>query len=228
MDMRGNCPERILSELQPDLAVEYWGRRAAFEFIEELADAIFIGWVLGSIFYGLSQLGDRGQLIWQWLVVGAVLIFIWPLRMFFFEWLRWRNEIYVVARNDERGGGQVYKFWGAVNYKKLYDPITDRSPTISTAYPVNYRLWGFFTGERMMRIHLSSDNNAFIDGRKVSPELEHAIQRVRASEPRSTIQEFEEGIQWTREIDRLTSRGRLNTEEGERYIQEIVRGVVWG
>jgi len=222
---REQPPESILKQIQPGLAIEWWGRRAIFEYMEELSDALFEGWVIGSVLYGIfnamsSNRDGWGWQPWQYVVLGVLMLF--PFRLFVYEYLKWLNEIYIVCRNDEKGGGEVYKFWGVFTQRSISDPITDRSPSISTTYPINYRLWGFFTGERMLKIHLMSDNNAFIDGRRVSPAMAYAIRRVRGSEPRVTVDEYPQTIQYLREVDRLRSRGLLGKNETEHYVRTLL------
>lgn len=225
--MRQGCPEFVLKKIPPELAVEFWCRRAAFEFIEELSDALYWSFVIGYFAARLFQASEN----FVWLLVGSVLIAIWPSRHFFFEFMRWKNEIHVVTRNDERGGGMYFKFSGGLrglsaNIKK--DPITDRSPSADVKQSPFFRLWGWFTGESMVRYSLKSDNNMFIDGRKVSPELDSAVDRVRLAVPRSESMELPDSLQWIRALTDLGNRGIRSQEETKHAVDTIINQHVYG
>ena len=97
--MTRELPERMAAEIQPGLAVHYWCRRAFYEVIEELSDAVWWGWVIGSAVYGLYQLTEAESILW-----GFALL-VYPASHFLLELERWKNEVYVVARDDDNGGG---------------------------------------------------------------------------------------------------------------------------
>jgi hypothetical protein len=224
---QNNCPEWVRKEIPAELAIEYWCRRAFFEVIEELSDMIFWSWVIVSYTFWLYGLVD-------WLpifVIGSVLVIIWPGRHFFFEMNRWRNEIHVVARHDEQAGGMYFKFSGGFsgwNRNQKKDPITDRSPSADVKKNSFYRIWGFLTGEQMVRYSLKSDNNQFIDGRKVSPQLDRAVDRVRFATPRKDIMDLPNALQWTREFTRLGALGIWNEEEMRHHIDTVVSQQFYG
>ncbi|OGC94050.1 MAG: hypothetical protein A2W25_11755 [candidate division Zixibacteria bacterium RBG_16_53_22] len=160
--------------------------------------------------------------------IAIVLSLIWPVRFGIMEFLRWLHEIYVVCRNDERGGGALYKFSGVFSQKGITDPITDKSPAVSYSTPWRYRVWGFLTGEHMERVHVSSDNNAYIDGNRVPPDFDRSIKRVRGSSPRPGPDDFPTMYMAQRMVFDALGRGLIEEREAKDYNRTVLWNTIYG
>lgn len=219
---RKNLPSHFLEEIQPGLSIEWWGRRATYEYIEELSDALFWCWALASLVYGLVLLLESPSAWW------GLLLLVFPARHFVMELLKWYDEVYVVCRNDDRGDGEVYKFHGTFTQKKKSDPITNRSPASTTVKPFRYRVWGWLTGEHMERVTLSSDNNIYLKGERVSPQFDKSIRRVRSADTKKDREKMPDAVSYLREIDRLAIAGYIPQAQAKHYVQTILGRVMFG
>lgn len=218
----GNLPAELASKIQPGLAIEWWGRRAFYEVIEELSDSVWWSIVIVSLLYNLYQV--TGELrLWFGLI-----FLIYPFQGFFFEFLKWKAEVYVVCRNDNQGGGRVYKFSGVLNRKTIDDAVSASGPAATTEEPWNIRLWGRLTGERMQKVHLSSQNNQYVDGRRLPPQFLKAISSVRGAEPVAKEQNLPGTIQAMRELDRARSSGLIPQHEAVAHARALAHRLVWG
>lgn len=224
---RSDVPDWVREKVPHELSIQFWCRRAWFEVVEELSDTVQWTIVFGVYSYGVYHL-------FHWypaLIIGTVLTVLWVWRPFFFEYNRWLHEIYVVARNENDKGGMFYKFWGGksgFDRKFMDDPITDRSPSAVGGQNAAERAWGFLTGEQMNKLSLKSDNNQYIEGRRVTPRLKEAIDRVRHAVPHAQMMELDNAIQWTNEFTRLGLMGIWDKDEVRHHIDTVVRQQFYG
>lgn len=179
--MKRKLPEFVTKELQPNVNVIWWGRRATFEVVEEVSEAIFRYWIIISAASLVRPL-DLASLRADWRIwATALALCILVSRKAFMELVRWQNEIFVVVEDPVNGGGRIYKFWGWQTKRSVDEAITTSSPTILPEKPWFYRLWGWVTGEHMERITLKSVNHTYMDGRKISPRFQGSIKQVRGN-----------------------------------------------
>lgn len=176
-------PGEISQKLQPNLKVVWWGRRAVYEIVEEFSEAAFRVWIALSaalwLFESRTRLGLDPVGFWVAIFIACLLLSNYAI----YEFYRWRNEIYIVAMDDVNGGGRVYKFWGWVSKKHIDEPISPNSPTLIFDQGLYYRIWGYLTGEKMCKLSLKSMNHTYLDGERISPRFEKAIQDVRGGTP---------------------------------------------
>lgn len=180
----GNLPDEVSRHVGAGLTVVWWGRRATFEIVEEVSEATFRIWIAISASYILwpeSIFGlDVSPAGW-WVAVSVVCLLLSHHAII--EIGQWRNEIYIVAKDERSGGGRVYKFTGWINKKHIDESISPAGPTPTFDQPWYFRLWAKWTGENMSRIFLKSANHTFLDSQKISPRFKDAIVRVRGYAP---------------------------------------------
>lgn len=221
-------PQFVTEKLQPKLKVIWWGRRARYEIVEEFSEAIFRVWIIVSIAYDIeSNLGlGNIQPFNYWLVVFIVCLF--AAHHAVVEYYSWRNEVYVVAKDEANGGGRVYKFYGWLSKKHLDEPITPASPTLMYDQFWFYRLWGKLTGEQMVKISLKSMNHTFLDGQRISPQFEKAIQKVRGSKGSAQDEMPPNELRNLEEIKQAFIDGLIDKKLAENAAETIIRRVVYG
>lgn len=170
-------PADIQRELQPKLKVIWWGRRAVFEVVKEISNGIFWIYIIAGVGYNAAYYTDLDQSYTYWIAVAIAALM--AFQHAFLEIMAWKNEIYVVARDEVNGNGRVYKFWGWLTKRHIDKSISADWPTILPENAWYYRLWGYCTGEKMSKIKLSHPDHVYLEGRKISPDFERAIKFIR-------------------------------------------------
>lgn len=171
-----------MRKLPREAKVVWWSRRAIFEVVEEVAEAIFRAWVVASMFYITFPGKEYVDLQGWWLACLFVCLVVTHRGIK--EIFEWQNEVFIVTRDDS-GGGRIYKFSGWLSEKAPSDKITETSPAVSTDTPWFYRLWGWMTNEKMTRVNLFSQQHIYIQGQRITPDIVRAITSVRGAPPRS-------------------------------------------
>lgn len=174
-------PPFVQEKMQPRLKVIWSGRRATLEVVAEVSEAIFRTYLLAGFAYNVAKYTDLDENGGFYVAIAIVFLFL--VQKAFVEVMMWRNEIYVVARDEVNGGGRIYKFFGWLSKRYIDEAITPQSPTILPEQPWYWRLWGWTTGEQMMKVKLASVNHVFIEGKKISPQFESAIKFIRGYKP---------------------------------------------
>lgn len=136
----------------------------------------------------------------------------------------WYNEIYVIAR-DTNGGGRVYKFYGWWGKSMMSDKITETTPAYSWSQPLRHRVWGYITGEQMMRVVLfSQNNNIYIQGQRIAPEFISAIQLIRGA-PALEIEAGPNNLADLRHIKQAYVDGLIDKQTAQHAAMHIVFGL---
>lgn len=218
-------PDRIKFALDPQHTVIWWGRRAGLEVVEEISRATFSTLVIlfAAIWLNYWFSLSKSQLYW----VGVVSLTVWYAKVGIIEVLEWRNEIYVVTQNGNDKGGKIHKFYGWLNHRHISDAITPQSPAVGTSIPFGYRLWRFFTGQRIVNFSIHSANHgAFLNGRKISNQIEWALIMVRGSKPKQANGEV--GFEGVDDLIRLHTAGGISRDEFKDYSRKLVQKKLYG
>lgn len=171
-----SLPPFVQEKLQPRLKVIWWGHRAVFEVVEEVSEGVFRSYIIFGIAWNVHRLAHMdGFLYW----FSVLILLLLGCQKAILEVMMWQNEIYIVARDEVNGGGRIYKFFGWLSKRYIDEAITIQSPTILPEQPWYWRLWGYVTGEQMMKVKLASVNHTYMEGKKISPEFERAIKFIR-------------------------------------------------
>lgn len=222
-------PIEVQESLQPRLKVIWWGRRAIYEMAEEISEGIFRTWIILSITWWLESnfrlTEDLFNPVGYWLV--AVILCLLAAHHALLEVAFWKNEIYVVCLDEQNGGGRVYKFFGWLNKKHIDEPISPASPTVTYDQPWFYRIWGKLTGEQMARISLKSMNHTFLDGQRISPQFEKAIQKIRGGK-RVQDDTAPSELKNLQDIQQAVVDGLIPKDFGQEAAQQIVRRAIYG
>lgn len=232
-------PPRIRAQINPTLTITYWCRRAAFEFVEEVAQAIFNAWATIGIGIFLEPVvatfsgKEYQEWVW-WLIVGIATLL--SAKTGIYEYLLWRNEVYLVALDSHKGSGKIYKFWGWPNIVHVSGAISPSTPTVivnvgeSKIHLMFYAVWRWMTGESMAKITLHSMDVQFalLNAQKVDPFLERAIDQTRGAKPIDTTEDQIAGLSAIYPILQAVASGTLDSEEGKRITRHLVHRVVYG
>jgi hypothetical protein len=215
-------PDHLQNRIRTGLTVRWSGRRAVFEVVEEMSEAIFRSWIVvsaGIMFYDLLPSLRLANL----LVVISLACLIVSHRAII-EMLTWASEIYVICSDDDRDGGRVFKFSGWANRRSFSEPITSNSPTIDVERPWYFRLWGAITGEKMERVRLYSSNHTFLEGRKMNPAFYYTLMTVGGYRPTKNTSEnlSTQDIDGALKIVQLIQQGALDKNIGKEAIRAIV------
>jgi len=206
-----DIPDRIRYGIEPTHSVIWWGRRAGLEIVEEVSRATFSSLVILFIAVHLDQaLGLSEFAAFYW--VGVALAMTWASGIAIVEILEWRNEIYVVSQNDNDRGGRLYKFHGYISHRKISESITQQSPTVITTIPMSYRIWKFFTNQKIINFSVKTSNHTFLDGRRISNQFEWALIMVRGNNPKDASKDGA-GFQGVDGLIKLRMMGGLSDRE---------------
>lgn len=216
-------PERMARELQANTTVLWWGRRATFEIVEEVSESTFWSLIVAYLSY---EAGEYFEMEWGWYVATfLVILLIWHHAIK--EILQWWNEVYIVVTDNLNGGGRIYKFSGWPNYRYVNEVITQSTPTVSPSSPLLARLWGWITGEKMIKCELRSQNHAYIEGRKIHPNFVSAINRVRGTP--KTIEPMTAGnLQNLAVLDQVRMTGLVDFRLARQAAHALVSRVFFG
>jgi hypothetical protein len=221
--------------------VIWWGRRAFYEVVEELSSALWWSvWL--SLIVGHIALEAPKWITWQsTLAIGMIYLYIWYEALIEIE--IWRNEIFAVGFDPQTGEGRIYKFfvpvgksknrlltkpWNVFSRADFDDQITLNSPAPQTDEWWWYRLWGWLTNERMMRLKLTSIVNTYVEGQRVSPELLRAIKYVRSTQPKKQEQSKDPTSYLLHEIRLAKLSGDLTPEKAQMYTLELLERIIYG
>ena len=218
----------------------WWGRRAFYEVVEELSAALWWSVFIGLIVTHIALEAPK-WVTWQsTLAIGLLYIYIWWEALIEIE--IWRHEIFAVGFDAQTGEGRIYKFfvpagksktrfftkpWLAFNRDYFEDYITLGSPSPQTSEWWWYRIWGWFTGEKMIRLKLASVTNVYVEGQKVPPELLGAIRYVRATQPKKQEVKGPESYM-LQEIRLAKLSGEITPEEARILTLRIFGNVAYG
>lgn len=186
-----DLPEYVKQNIMDNQTILTWERRRKYELWEENAYSIWfaIAVILMGIDYSCTtryQITRCDFPVQLWTAILIILVYLWWPTVI--EHMRWFNEVYVVTQDDQTGNGRFYKFYGIFTKGYIDEPITAQSPTVIPHEHWWYRLWGWITGEKMVRITIKSQNHTYMEARRVSPKLVKSIGLVRSGKvmPRST------------------------------------------
>lgn len=230
-------PEAYREKIQSNLTIIWWGRRAFYEVVEELSSAIWWSIFFGLIFTHIGWYYEK-WLTWQSLI-GATLIFVYIWYYALIELELWRNEIYAVGLDPQTGDGRVYKFFAPVGKSKIRfwevlsrasidEAITQQSPAILPHTWWWYRVWGWFTGEKMSKVMLKTPNYVFLEGQRISPEFHKAISYVRSSQPKKQAVAQETQLGSVADITRAMLAGHITQEEAAIYTKVLFDRYFYG
>jgi len=202
----------------------WWGRRATFEVVEEISEAVFRCWIVLSI--GLYLESASRLTDWRiWTVAGILCLL--ASHHAIVEIMEWQNEIYLVAEDPVNGNGRVYKFFGWLTKKHVDEQITTGSPTILPEKPWYFRFWGWLTGEHMERVSLRTVNHVFLEGRKISPRFQGTIKSVRGYKAKAEPVSAGD-LASLREIHMARLNGQIDLDLDRAASRAIVTRVAFG
>lgn len=208
--MSRNLPDRIKYGINPGQSIVWWGRRSGLEIVEEISTSLWAALVVLCLATWLDQgIGISGWSDLYWVGVGVAVL--WFAKVGIIEVIEWRNEYYVIAENSNDKGGTIYKFYGWISQNKIPEAITPSSPTVTTFIPFWYRVWRFFTGQKIINFTVRSANHVFLEGNKVSNQFEWALIMVRGSKPKEPNGEV--GFDGVEDLIKLKVMGGLTDEE---------------
>ena len=220
-----DIPNWIREKMPPQVRIVWWGRRAVYEVIEEISYSFFWSYIAVSFLFNFGYSLDlfASPLLWS----ATVMLLGFTCNTAFFEMLRWYNEVYVVVKNNNTRNGRIYKFsakysvWDWGTRKEIEDAITDTSPSVSGEQTLMQRVWARLTGEEMMKVTLSSVNNTFITGSRISPALKKAINSVRGHAPGASSENVVfEGVY---EVMDVSNAGLITRREASEVVRSIIR-----
>lgn len=216
-------PTWVQKEIRENTTVQWAGRRASFEVVEEISEAAFRVFIVCSI----ASVLYRSFEIPMWVILLSSFIVSSMLsNKAINEIMLWKNEIYVVVSDDVSSGGKLYKFCGWLNRTYITDAIGPNSPTIASDTSLFYRLWGYLTGEKMERVRLTSQNHTYIEGRKMSPQFRrtiHAISGYKAGQPGQS----QANLALVRDIQFAYEHGGIKEQQRNEMTEEILRRAVY-
>lgn len=217
----------VSRHIKTGMKVVWWGRRATFEIVEEVSEAIFRAWIAisaGHMIWPESIFGlDVSPLGW-WITVAIICLLLSNHAII--EIGQWRNEIYIVVKDENIGGGRVYKFTGWIGKRHIDEAITPASPTLTFDQPWYFRAWGWLTGEKMSRITLKSANHTFLDSQKISPRFEDAIVSVRGHAPKNQDVEPSD-LASLEEIKQAWENGLIDKRRAKQVAEAIIARAVY-
>lgn len=153
------------------------------EIVEEISSAVYISCVILVIAASIDHWFELSKSVPTfWIGVGVAML--WFVKFAIIEVIEWVNEVYVVTQNNNDSGGRIYKFHGWVTQRKISESITANQPAVATHIPFGYRVWRFFTGQRIINFTVRSANHVFLEGKRVSNQLEWALIMVRGGKPK--------------------------------------------
>jgi len=219
-------PQNISQQIQPNLKIAWWGRRALFEVVEEVSEAVFriyMGLAISWSFFGIVK-----DYVWPTGYAIAVLVVLLLLsQKAIVECYEWYNEIYVVTYDEANGGGRIHKFWGWLSRKAVNEPITGYSPTIFFDQKWYYRLWGKITGEQMTPTVTRSMSQSFIDGKKISPRFAYTIEKIRGA-PAAAKQAQVEEMALTQVIRQALYDDLVDKDYAKKATRTVIDKAVYG
>lgn len=219
-----SLPEWVTTKLQPNLHIVYWTRRARYEVVEEVSEALFRA---GMISWFAWILIENTSLEAANVMAVALICSLYLGHKAILEILRWQNEYHVVCEDPINGGGRVYKFYGFWNRMVIDEKIDDNSPTIIISALGFARLWGWLTGEKMEKVVLKGRNNTYLDGQKVSPRYAAAIKEVRGT-PKVKEDLSPTDLRRGNEIIRFRDAGLLDHRVAKQAIEALVQNNIFG
>lgn len=220
-----DLPSRIRYDIDPRQSVIWWGRRSGLEVVEEISISAWRAAVIACVAVWVNEatnISASSSLYW----VGVIVTMLWVAKIGIIEVIEWRNEYYVVTQNSSDKGGMIYKFYGWITYKKFGEAITPSSPTVTTFIPFWYRVWRFFTGQRIINFTVRSANHTFLEGSKVSNQLEWSLVMVRGSKPKEP--DGEVGFEGVEDLIKLKVMGGLSDQEFKEASRTLIYKKLYG
>ncbi len=216
-------PTWVQKEIRENTTVQWAGRRASFEVVEEISEAVFRVFIVCSIASVLYRSFEIP--LWGILTAGFIVSMMLSSRAIN-EILSWQNEIYVVVSDEVTNGGKIYKFFGWLNRTYVTDAIGPNSPTIVSETSLFYRIWGHLTGEKMEKVRLSSQNHTYLEGRKMSPQFRrtiHAMSGYKAGQQGQS----QANLALVRDIQFAFEHGGIKEQQRNEMTAEILRRAVY-
>lgn len=216
-------PTWVQKEIRENTTVQYCSRRAVYEVVEEISEAVFRVFIVCSI---ASVLYRNFEIpLWGILTAGFIVSLMLSSKAIN-EILSWQNEIYVVVSDEATNGGRIYKFYGWLNRTYVTDAIGPNSPTIISETSLFYRIWGYLTGEKMERVRLNSATHTYLEGRKMSPQFRrtiHAMSGYKAGQQSTNPT----NLMAIRDIQFALEHGRIKEQLANEMTAEILRKYVY-
>lgn len=230
-------PEHVKHGINSRYHIIWWGRRAVFEVVEEISQDIFkvsiavnlanllapvAEWLLG-IFIPNYSLDPYNY--WSAITVLCIVL----AHNSIFEIMRWKNEVYVVVRDQSSGNGRVYKFYGWLNRRMIDEPITERSPSVIQDQSFWQRQWKAITGEDMCRVTLKSQNHgAFLDGRRISSKFVKAINEVSGPKPEVVETPSYQDLNTFDQLERGVQSELINLDDAREAAKTVLQRTIYG
>lgn len=199
-------------------------RRAVFEIVYELAESLYLVWMVLSIAVWIWWWFDYSH-PYYW--AGVTFFTILAMRKGFEEYKRWQHEIHCII--VAQGIGYYYKFSGWLDRNPAHETITAVSPGVAGPKQTLFeRLWGWSTGEQMARISLSGASGMHLNARRIHPSIDKAIQNVRGGKKGNMLPESSANLRDASLIGQLLDMKKLDKELGLQAIATLVQEAVWG
>lgn len=216
-------PTWVQKEIRENTTVQYCSRRAVYEVIEEISEAIFRVFIVCSI---ASVLYRSFEIPLWGILLSTLIVSFMACSKAINEVLSWKNEIYVVVSDEVTNGGRIYKFYGWLNRTYATDAIGPNSPTIMAETTLFYRVWGYLTGEKMEKVRLNSQNHTYLEGRKMSPQFRrtiHAMSGYKSNQ--QTVNPT--GLAAIRDIQFALEHGRIREHVANTMTEDLLRRAMY-
>lgn len=121
-------------------------------------------------------------------------LLVLPIWYGVYAYLRWESEVHTVYSFSEKEGGVYRKRYGVFKQRQTETSITRSMPDLTRETSLPLRLWGWATGERVIRMSLRSDGQTVIPSSLMPEQLYKSISNLKGdptfarSKPSDTFQ----------------------------------------
>lgn len=194
-------------------------RRSHLSVVGDVGSAIFVFTTMALANLDLYQRTEHLFFLYSFIVL------VFPMWYGVYAYLRWRYEVHAVYSYREKEGGVYRKQFGVFKVRQTETSITRATPDITFEKGAMLLLWGWLTGERVLRMSLRSDGQTVIPSDLMPESLYKSISELKG-EPIFPKQKPTDAFQTATIIKSAVHDGLIDKRRGRELMLALLENEV--